>query len=58
MLDLHSFYCRCCMLAHVQAALYDASKRRRTVETVRGAKNDHSADAGNSETRHVDSGNR
>ena len=32
MLDLHSFYCRCCMLAYVQAALYDACKRRRTVK--------------------------
>ena len=55
MLDLHSFYCRCCTLAYVQAALYDAFKRRRTVETARGTKKHHSVDSRKRETRHVDS---
>ena len=45
-------------LACVQAALYDAPKRRGSVETVRQANKSHSADARNRKTRHVDSGHR
>jgi len=42
----------------VQPALYDASRRRRTVETVRGVKDNHSANAGNRIRCYVDPGNR